>query len=123
MNEEFLEGSLVIIELRCPKVKIGVVYRPPHANLAESISYIDKLLENKNKMLCVGDFNINLLSSDSTQYHSTVTSNGFSFLNSLDRSSFTHGTGTLGSIIDHGMTDMADYEYAVGLHDISFFRS
>lgn len=120
LNEEFLEGSLIVVALQCPKLKIGVVYRPPHADLTASINFLDNLLENQNGMLCVGDYNINLLSPASIQYKSMVTSNGYSFLNSLDASSFTYGNSLSGSIIDHGLTDLTNYEYEVGLHDISF---
>lgn len=120
VNEEFFEGSAIVVELRSPKLKIGVVYRPPHADLTASVNFIDMLLENHNGMVCVGDYNINLLSPSSTQYQSMVTSNGYSILNRLDAHSFTHGNSLSGSIIDHGYTDVMNYEYAVGLHDISF---
>lgn len=67
VNEEFFEGSAIVVELRSPKLKIGVVYRPPHADLTASVNFIDMLLENHNGMVCVGDYNINLLSPSSTQ--------------------------------------------------------
>lgn len=120
INEEFLEGSLIVVALRSAKQKIGVVYRPPHADLAASINFLDSVLENHKGMLCVGDFNINLLSPISRQYQSMVTLNGYSFLNRIDASSFTHGNSLSGSIIAHGITDLTNYEYCVGLHDISF---
>lgn len=120
VNEEFLEGSAIVVALRQPKIKLGVVYRPPHADLTESINFLDGLLETYNGLVCVGDFNINLLNPSSLQYKSMVISNGFSVLNKIDEIHFTYGNSTSGSILDHALTDLCNYEYSVALHDVSF---
>lgn len=119
-NEEFLEGSVIILSLRETKMKVAVIYRPPHAPLIESLEYLDALLECNEKMLCVGDFNINLLQPISQRYLSMLDSNGFACLNRIDREYVTHGQGSSGSIIDHAITDLYGQNFSVNLDDVSF---
>lgn len=120
VTEEFFEGSAVVVALRKPIVKIGVIYRPPQADINESINFLDKLLETHRGLVCLGDFNINLLNPSSLQYKSMANSNDFSFLNKVDETNFTYSTSTSRSITDHALTDLCNFEYSVALHDVSF---
>lgn len=119
-NEEFLEGSCIIVSLREPRLDIAVVYRPPHANLNDTILYLDSLLESAGKLICVGDFNINLLNTTSNAYVSMVESNGFTFLNRVDNDSATHGINPTGTIIDHAFTNIYYLNFGLCIDDISF---
>lgn len=119
-NEEFLEGSCIVVSLREPKLSIAVIYRPPHASLNDSIHYLDSLLESAGKLVCVGDFNINLLSTNSSNYVSMVESNGFSFLNKIDHNSATHGNVPTGTIIDHSFTNLYSQKFCMCIDNISF---
>ncbi|XP_055525286.1 uncharacterized protein LOC129718490 isoform X3 [Wyeomyia smithii] len=119
-NEEFLEGSSIIIYLREPRVKVAVIYRPPHASLNDTINYLDALLECNSKLLCVGDFNIDLLSELSRSYVSMVESNGFAFFNKVDSEYATRRSNTSRTIIDHAITDLYCQKYSICLDDLCF---
>lgn len=72
------------------------------------------------KLLCVGDFNINLLNTISQSYVSTIESNGFTILNKVDSENATHGNGQSGTIIDHAFTDLYCQKFFMCLDDVSF---
>lgn len=120
INEEFLEGSNIVVTLKEPKINVAVIYRPPHANLVDSISYLDMLLEKFENLICVGDFNINLLSPDSEDYKTMLTSNGFCLLNKIDINNYTFKRETSFSILDHALTDLYNRNFRMSVHDVSF---
>lgn len=118
--EEFCEGSAIILSLKEPNIKVSVIYRPPHAPFRESIEYLDSIFESNRRMLCVGDFNINLLSTNSQQYLSMLESNGFTCLNRIHRNYTTYGHGDVVSILDHAVTDLCNHTFSMSLDDVSF---
>lgn len=92
------------------------VYRAPSTNMMNFLNLLDELLENSLSTIICGDFNINLLSTDSyvNEYRNIIEANSFQFLNEIDPNAFTFPitNGNMpGSIIDHFMTDMFDKEY------------
>lgn len=86
----------------------------------EHQEHLDSLLESAGKLICVGDFNINLLNTTSNAYVSMVESNGFTFLNRVDNDSATHGINPTGTIIDHAFTNIYYLNFGLCIDDISF---
>jgi hypothetical protein len=69
-DDNICQSLFVEIDLNNSNVIVGVIYRPPHANIELFNNYIDTTLATLNRsnkpLYIVGEFNINLLKLDSS---------------------------------------------------------
>lgn len=98
----------VCIGIGKPNLKISAIYKPPSYDNDEFLTRLESILgKYPKRMLMVGDFNINLLSStDVTRnYVTLLTLNNFKIANNIDEASATRVTDHNKSIIDHVLID------------------
>ena len=107
-NEEL---NWVCVTIGETGLKLSAIYRPPSYPVAESLQYLETILQKFPKRhIIVGDFNINLLDSKATQtvnYNNLVIFNNFTIKNVIREDCATRLTDHSKSIIDHVLTDRA----------------
>lgn len=120
--------------LRCTKLLVVVVYKPPnvhHDKLSELYDFVTLSIPVYEHIICMGDFNINLLAADScaTRKLSENNSSFSSFsLSTLPSSTTHHKPGCLPSLIDLTIVARSDkavqYDHmpapGVSFHDLLF---
>lgn len=87
---------------------VGAVYKPGHTNVTNFLADYELQIQNKNRAVVFGDFNLDLLETDSTvkKYQELLNENGFSIINKTDRQFCTRETSTTWSILDHVSTNL-----------------
>lgn len=88
------------------------MYRPPSSNLSEFIDNIESTFLKFNKMLFVGDVNVDVLKQEcSSHYINLIDALGFRILNMLSKNNATRYTRTSDTIIDHAITSLPEYQF------------
>ena len=79
----FIESLFIELKVNGYKnnILIGIIYRPPSTSIAsfiENLNYIISKINGENKQCFImGDFNINILKESSSNFLTTIYSNGF----------------------------------------------
>jgi exonuclease III len=123
VEEQMCFTNFLVVELIGLNSKVIGVYNPPDTNKSDFIEYFDKFLSNKQHSYIFGDFNINLLDSDShivQDYTSTIESNGFSILNKISSNMFTRSSNTINTLIDHAITDKINDNFLLYTGEVYF---
>lgn len=122
LEDSVFDGNhFLMLNLTKQNLKLGVFYRKPNSDYQNFINFLDEKLFSSNKLILLGDANINLLNSDNKtgKYTDTVYSNGFNILNKIDKNSATRFDKRYRtpSIIDHVITDISNLNYEIDLSD------
>lgn len=110
-----------------PSLNIAVVYKQPVVNGDDFIQIFNSFIDNKGKMIAVGDMNINLLNSTGivNKYIDSLTSTGFALINSIDEKyatrvanrTFNQQSTITKSIIDHVITNCSNFSFSLSMND------
>jgi exonuclease III len=122
-SKQMCYANFLVVELIHLKCKIIGIYNPPDTNKTEFIDYLDGFLNEKQHSYIFGDFNINLLDTDSvtvSDFCSSINSNGFTFLNKISPEMYTRRSNTINTLIDHVITDKLLHSYILHTGDIYF---
>lgn len=105
------ENQFFILKLKSFNTKLCGVYKPPDTNTRNFLEKYDSILSSNKKMICMGDFNIDILSG-SDELNNTLTSNSFIILNKNEENFYTRKATVNGrtscTIIDHIHTDLSE---------------
>lgn len=76
------ENQFLILNLKNLNLQLCGIYHPPHTKVNEFLKEYDSILSKKSNMLCMGDFNIDVLKRN-TAIFETLASNSYSILNQI----------------------------------------
>lgn len=77
------ENQFLFLKIKSlPYIFCGV-YRPPHTSVQQFLKKYDELLSTRKNMICMGDFNINVMSGRNSELSSILQANTFSIGNNL----------------------------------------
>lgn len=108
---DFDQNNSLLINIQKYNIKIAAFYRQRGSNFDNFLERLDYILDNYNNCYIFGDFNLDLfnLETDTNikRYYELVMSNGFVFLNSLQRQFPTRvdSNRRTSTCIDHVITD------------------
>lgn len=120
----------LVIRIYSNNINIAVIYRKPvDSNFDSLIEIMNNLLTKFNKMIVMGDININLLNIGETRvehYIDSVLTHGFNVLNKITDTmatriaNYTRGnqSTTTKSIIDHVISDLTTCVFNLSLTDV-----
>lgn len=96
---------------------IGVIYKPDRTNNKKFLEHLSEQLQNKKRLIIIGDFNINLLKADqdTKDYKKTLKENGCSILNKIEDSYCTRETQTTKTILDHISTNLKEHDFHLAI--------
>lgn len=117
-EEEFCLCNFLILKLHQLNIHIAGIYRPPSSVLNTFFEKFENILCNFSSSILVGDFNINLINSSDVyvkNYTNIIHSNGYIILNSLSPSYCTRESNSIQTIIDHIVTDCANFYYNLAI--------
>lgn len=107
------------IKLENYALDIGVVYYPGDTDFDTFVDALDMQLQQRNRSLVFGDFNINLLEGNRKRavYKNTLKEAGYTILNKINKDYFTRETATKKSILDHVSTNLKNDHFHLALCD------
>lgn len=109
------------IQLKLNTINISVIgtYRPPQTDFSTYLHMLEQLLQANGKTICVGDTNIDLLTTNHTTsaYLNSINSCGHTVLNAIEPTHATRVTSSSSTIIDHVTTNTMKYDYEISLFD------
>jgi exonuclease III len=123
VSEQFCFANFLTVELIDLNCKVAGIYNPPDTNKMDFIDYFANYLDDKKKCYIFGDFNINLMDSDShvvSSYRSMVEASGFSILNKISNEMYTRRSNTVSTLIDHVMADFLTDKFILYTGDLFF---
>lgn len=97
------------------------IYKKPDSNFGDFMDVLNDIVNRYKRSILLGDFNINLLNYGNdlevNEYVETLLSAGFMILNKVDRQHTTRISNSVGTIIDHMVTDLITNAYTITLND------
>ena len=112
---ESIESVFIELSIAKSKIIVGVVYRPPNSSINDFSNIINDILTtaNNEKKQCyvMGDFNIDILKHNSTDFVNTIYSNNFFPLIIKP----TRVNLTSSSLIDNIFTNVSNYKISSGV--------
>lgn len=121
-NIELLTVNVIELALN-----ITVVYKQPQVNGEFFIQTLNSFIENKGKMIVVGDTNINLLGGAGlvNRYIDSLLSIGYTILNRVDEKfatrvahrTYNQQNTITKTIIDHAIANCLDFSYVFSIVD------
>jgi exonuclease III len=109
------EIEFMILRLEDLNLSVCGVYRPPtsnSSNMGEFLEAYDHILEDYSRMICMGDFNINLRDDlGCRDLNNLLSANNFFVLNSKEF--ITRSDNHSSSVIDHLHTDLMNESFKV----------
>ncbi|CAH2084369.1 unnamed protein product [Euphydryas editha] len=106
LENKCINGNhLMWISVENFSLNVGVVYRRPDSNIQTFLDEYSYRLNKMKRNIIFGDFNINLLASESektiSMYKDVLKESGYKIMNKIDKSYCTRETPTTKTIIDH----------------------
>lgn len=112
-NSKIFNKIIIEIAGNDKKLILATMYRPPSSDLNEFITNLESTLLKFQKMLFIGDFNIDVLKlENSSNYMSLIESLGFRILNTLSKNHATRSTSSSATIIDHAITSLPESKFS-----------
>lgn len=108
-------SNFIVVKLIEQDIHVGCVYRYGESNINEISDVLENNLLKYKRLIVLGDMNINIKCLD--HQDNAIQMNGFLFLNSLDINHFTRKKNSIGTYIDHVITNTLKYKYNLSLHD------
>lgn len=92
---------------------IGVVYYPGNTNLERFLDVYDAQLQQRQRAIVFGDFNIDLLTKNKTlqKYKQILKESGHKILNKINKTNCTRESNTKKSTLDHVNTNIKDEHF------------
>lgn len=123
-GEEF-KVNYVIVNVPAIKASIAVVYKKPTVCLSKFLVVLNKILEQTNNIILIGDANLDVQSQGNNinAYLATLRSCGCYLLNSRDKKFGTRinksvsARNTQSSTIDHIITNCTRFKFNIGLNE------
>jgi Reverse transcriptase (RNA-dependent DNA polymerase) len=115
-NEKLDRNQFILLSFKAQNFKLLSVYRDSAERIPRQFfRYIDRILEKNNKLLIIGDFNIDLYDDTRVvnEYRDLWTSNNFTLMNRMTDGDYTYYGPYGPSLIDHFITDMTDLSYNI----------
>ena len=127
LNENFDKSHIGIINLNELDIKICGIYRSPATSPKLFLEKLDNLLEKTENLICLGDFNFNILNDNdinTRNYLDMIQINNFTLLNEINDKNYTYSEnrGEYKSILDHVISDnsLKIGEFKIELKGVSF---
>ncbi|KOB66807.1 putative tick transposon, partial [Operophtera brumata] len=107
------------IQLEKYALQVGVIYKPGDTNFKNFLEVYDLQLQQRQRAIVFGDFNIDLLTKDKNtkQYIYTTKEAGYKILNKVNRNYTTRDSSTKKSILDHVSTNLENNDFHMALID------
>lgn len=123
ITEELCENGNHFLWIHIDKLSlnIGAIYKPGDTNLSNFLDIYSTQLERRRRAIVFGDFNVDLLSSDShaTKYQNEIKGTGYELLNKINRLYSTRETSTTNTILDHVCTNINNHSFNMSIIDSS----
>lgn len=118
---EYELSNFIIVRLIKENLNIACIYRYGQSNINYFVHHIEKNILKYNKMIVVGDININLINDnpETGNYIETVQLNGFIFLNNMKTEFYTRKKNSVGTYIDQVFTNQPQNKHKLSLIDAS----
>lgn len=118
---EFELSNFLIVKLMKLNIHIACVYRYGDSNLTNFNEQLEKNIFTFKRLVLVGDININLncVDHETRNYIDTFQSSGYLCLNKTEPDFYTRKKNSIGTYIDHVITNLMHLHFHFSLHDIS----
>lgn len=102
-------------------IDIGVVYKPERDKLKEFLATYEQQLERTKRAIVLGDFNVDLLSQESStmKYRTMLEESGFKIINKINEQHCTRETATTKTLIDHICTNLHEDNFHLAVIESS----
>lgn len=125
--------NFVIVNIPTIKTSIAVVYKKPTVSISKFLDVLNKILDQTNKIIVIGDMNLDIQTDNSNikQYITAVNAAGCCLLNKREKKFATrinkriNARNTQSSTIDHIITNNNSLNFNMGINnsDISDHKS
>lgn len=122
-EKDLNKNNYLVLKLIQQNLNLVCVYKCPSSDTGGFLDVFDGIVEQYQRAIIVGDFNLNLFNSTNpsvSKFLDIISANGFNIVNKIEFKYATRISSTTSTLIDYVLTDRIGFINSVYLEDVTF---